>query len=1028
MSGSGSNPPRRQDDESLGLARTERFDRNLDSQREDAEITRTATTSPLHTAPPATELSDAINDWASLAGLLRAVAATPEVAPPARLEPGTVVNDSFRIEGELGAGGMGVVYLARDLRLGRRVALKLHAKLSAEEGFDRLMREATAMARLNHPNVLTVHEVGTLDGHVFIAMEYVDGWNLRTWVRDRKPDWREIHRVLVDAGRGLAAAHAADLVHRDFKPDNILIGKDGRVMVADFGLARAAAAATPTRRPKRPSTDPGETDTLDSKLTVTGALMGTPAYMAPEQGEAADVDDRADQFAFCVSLYEALYGKRPFAGSSFKELLENIEQGNVREPPPERKIPRWIRDVIMRGIRADPEERYPSMDALLDDLANDPVAARRRLMMSAGAMLAVAAVAATIGIVMVRKGGGSPGDVCGGAADEIAGTWSPDRRRAIRSAFLASKAPGADNTWRGVRALVDGYTSSWMAHYRIACEATHVHKTQSERIMDRRMACLEKRLDSLDALLGVFESMADKKVVSRAIRAATGLPSIPVCSNREYLDAQVKPPDDARTATRVNALRKQLARATATLIAGRTKEAKAVTREILTEARALSYEPLIAEVLLHLGRAQLRNNEHSAAAKTLEESYFTALKSRHDEVSGLAAAALVDLYHRQAKWKEATRWTKHALAEAERAGGTGDMPVVVWDSVGGLLASRGKYDQALAYRRKALTLQREIDADHPRVAQLLSSIGTTLDAKGDMLEAAKELERALALQEHTFGRDHLVLAVTLGNLGLVYNGLGKHDRAIAVQRRAVDISRKNLGEDVLETGYAWLNYGVALFGKGVYPEAKEAFLKALAIVEKRLGKKHPDVALCLNSLGVVEEASNHLEQALAYHRRALANHIASKGENHVDVAIVRNNIAVVLGKSKRYDEAIAEYLRAIRIFEKINAKHPRIAHSLHGLSTMYVEKGQPAKAIAPAERALELITKNKMDPLLRAKTELALGDALWLSGRDRRRALELVTAASAGFDKLGKRGQSYAEYARTWLKRGSPPAHVPRPQ
>jgi WD40 repeat protein/predicted Ser/Thr protein kinase len=304
----------------------------------------------------------------------------------------------FTIVRKLGAGGMGVVYIAYDEQLDRRVAVKLlRNTAAASEARVRLEREAQAMARLSHPNVVTVHEVGEHDEQVFVAMEFVDGEDLRQWLGRSKRAWREVLAVFLQAGEGLAAAHEAGIVHRDFKPDNVLVGNDGRVRVADFGLANRVHVATeelPTE---------SQRSRLGVLLTRTGAVLGTPAYMAPEQIRGAAIDGRADQFSFCVALWEGLYGARPFAGKNFVELSTAITTGNVEAPPPDSGVPTWLREVMLRALAPDPNERFGSMREMLDVLARDPEARRRRLAIRGGLGLGVLAVVGALAGLTVNE-------------------------------------------------------------------------------------------------------------------------------------------------------------------------------------------------------------------------------------------------------------------------------------------------------------------------------------------------------------------------------------------------------------------------------------------------------------------------------------------------------------------------------------------------------------------------------------------------------------------------------------------------
>ncbi len=326
------------------------------------------------------------------------------VDPESDIQYGTKIG-RFLVVGELGRGGMGVVYSAHDRELDRKVALKvLRAAAATEEERMRMLREGQAMARITHPNVITVYEVGVEGNLVFLAQELLDGGTLGKWLSTpHSPP--EVIDKFVAAGRGLAAAHAAGLVHRDFKPDNVLLGKDGRVRVSDFGLARALA--------------PGEEDLpsatranmaraqLDlarspmSPLTRTGAVMGTPMFMAPEQHEGERADERSDQFSFAVALYHALYGDWPFAGKTAVALADNVIAGRLQPPPKGAQVSARLRQILVRALATKPADRYPSMDALLADLTRPPGRKLRNVALAIG--VATLAAGAVVGGYVLRE-------------------------------------------------------------------------------------------------------------------------------------------------------------------------------------------------------------------------------------------------------------------------------------------------------------------------------------------------------------------------------------------------------------------------------------------------------------------------------------------------------------------------------------------------------------------------------------------------------------------------------------------------
>jgi serine/threonine protein kinase/formylglycine-generating enzyme required for sulfatase activity len=285
----------------------------------------------------------------------------------------------------LGTGGAGVVYAAYDPELDRKVALKVlrpqEATGDAERRQARLLREARAIAKVSHPNVVAIFDVGVNDGQVFLAMEYLAGGTLRQWMGARRRPWREVVAMFIEIGRGLAGAHAEGLIHRDFKPDNVLLDKAEKPKVLDFGLVRLTtdleSSGSSPSLPSLPAVA-GTARDAQKALTRTGSLVGTPAYMAPEQFLGLPIDARTDQFAFCVALFEALYGERPFEGENVLNLAVSVTEGRVRPDAKRTDVPGWVRSAVFRGLQAKPDQRFSSLERLLAVLENDPVVRRRR--------------------------------------------------------------------------------------------------------------------------------------------------------------------------------------------------------------------------------------------------------------------------------------------------------------------------------------------------------------------------------------------------------------------------------------------------------------------------------------------------------------------------------------------------------------------------------------------------------------------------------------------------------------------------
>jgi len=373
-----------------------------------------------------------------------------------------VLIGRFEVIESIGAGGMGVVYRARDPRLGREVALKLlHPEiLGGEIERARLLREAQALAQLSHPNVVQLYEVGEHDEGLFLAMEYVPGQSLRRWQASGAHGWRELVSIYIQAGQGLAAAHDADLVHRDFKPDNCIIDGQGRVRVLDFGLVRAGAEEYITIKDSgvgdaSSSLDPKIHDPRD-RLTDARTILGTLVYMPPEQLHGRIVDARADQFSFCVALYEALHGERPYAGETFAELESAYARGESRSLPKSSRVPKRVRDVLRRGFAVDSQERWSSMHALLDELER-LVAPKTRPWLALGVMGGMVA----IGVGLARDPGEE--DRCVGSRAELEEVWNEGRKQAVKASILATELSYASGVWERVEPALEKYADAWVA-------------------------------------------------------------------------------------------------------------------------------------------------------------------------------------------------------------------------------------------------------------------------------------------------------------------------------------------------------------------------------------------------------------------------------------------------------------------------------------------------------------------------------------------------------------------------------------
>jgi eukaryotic-like serine/threonine-protein kinase len=490
----------------------------------------------------------------------------------------------FTVLERLGAGGMGAVYAAYDPDLDRSVALKL-VPLPAS-GREAALAEAKALARLSHPHVVPVYDVGSDGGHVYIVMELVRGETLERWAKGRPRS--EVLDAYRQAGEALAAAHAVGLIHRDFKPSNAVVGRDGRVRVIDFGLA-CEAAADPGRR-DRDRQPPG----------------GTPRYMAPEQAGGAAVTAAADQYSFAVSLAEGLAASPGLAGAAGVSL------------------PRWLEAVIARGRAEDPAARFSSMRELLRALGRDPGRLwRRRLAVAAASLLAGLAVLAAYVAVLARK------NVCREGESRLALVW-PAAERAAALARIAGMGVYGQALAPWLERELGDHARRWVSGHHDSCLA-HRRGLQSGALLDRRMACLERGRAGL-ASVSAIVATADAKSLPEVALAVRALPDPDACGDLQALLSGVAPPAPARAAAVADA-RARVEGARVQVAAGRYQQAKTAAEAAAAEARALGYRPLLAEALLVAGQARMALSARAEAVPALAEAATVAVEVGADALA-----------------------------------------------------------------------------------------------------------------------------------------------------------------------------------------------------------------------------------------------------------------------------------------------------------------------------------------------------------------------------------------------------------
>jgi predicted Ser/Thr protein kinase/Flp pilus assembly protein TadD len=804
----------------------------------------------------------------------------------------------YAIGKRVGRGGMGEVFRGEDTELDRPVALK---RLLAKTERAELVREARAAARLQHPNVVGVYEIVDADDGAFLAMEWIDGVTLRVWLQEEKRSWREVVTLMIAVGRGLAAAHAAGILHRDFKPENILVDRAGRPRVADFGLARAATA------PK----------TTEAELALGSgtALAGTQGYIAPELYEGASATERSEQYAFAIVLFEALHGIHPFGGDSALEMWRDMSAGNVRDG--RARLPTWLGRVLARGLSAKPADRWPDLPTFLDALERG----LRRTW-----------VPALIGVVMLGAFGitaaallKSPAltATCG---DELVDmVWSPAAQREVGTQLSAAR-PGSPTT---ALAFVGQWTESWRLQRRAACTAK-----RDER--QARTSCLDRQLGELRAQIAVW-TRADAGVADRAATAAAALPDPNACVGAPVT---IGSPATIELTARIDALHRS----------GRNVDAQHELPALLTLVAIEKDSDTRAAALLSASAVELDAHVRGPA----REHAVAAAKAAQDDrrlASALLAqaTALID----EKRYAEAIGMCDAVDALVARGVPHGERVATIRAHA---LDQLGKFDDSIAEYRRAISALEPLAARDParalELANAIGALGSTLGQAGKLADGAVELRKGLAIEEAQLGSTHPEVGRTLHDLAGLERDLGDVAGAKRDFLRTRAIFAADYGEKSFEIIELDSSLADIAFIEGDPDRGEELANRAAdSLAHSRLDE--PMLASRIESqLGMVLQNRDRCADAIPHYERAAAESVRAK-EAPDQQALAQTNLAVCLADVKRDDEARAALEKALADWEGTNA--PERAQAWAILADLEARAGKKAAAIATAQLALGAI-------------------------------------------------------------------------
>jgi eukaryotic-like serine/threonine-protein kinase len=852
-------------------------------------------------------------------------------------------DDRYELADEIARGGGGRIVVARDRRLGRSVAVKL--PLHDDASALRLVREAQVMARLEHPSIVAVHDLcRDVDGAPFYVMKLLGGQTLRDRIAGLAFDERiALLPTMIAIAEGVAYAHSRGVVHRDLKPGNVIVGEFGEVAIIDWGLARAIGADAPA----------AGVDTLppDDGVTLTGAVVGTPAYMPPEQARGEPTDLRSDVYALGAILYQLLGGAHPYTGHDAMTTLTALLE---RPPTPltelQPRVPADLAAIVAKAMARDPADRYPTARELTDDLRNyqtGRLVAAHRYTPWARARRWLRRHQVAVGVAALVLAGGSA----------VAVAW-PDRGADPR-AMCARAGERVGEVWAGGGAagsggaMLDAYAGQLRAARVAACEATHVRGEQSAETLDARMTCLDRRLDDLRATAALLESATTALDTDRIVEAISGLPDLAPCADPDYLRAAVPMPTDAAVREQVIALRGVVAEAKAVGRAGRFEASLGLARHAAAALPVDAYPPLAAEARLAVGEALMQLGRYPEAEVELRAAGQLADAARADVIRGEAMLALASVYDALERVDDRARVLAELEAVTTRIASL-ELEAYRLAALADLAAFKGDLDEAVRLAERALdTGERAPDRDAITLADLHTGLGNRLAQARRADDAEPHFRKVLELDEAVLGADHDKTGYASANLAALLHQLGRHDEALQHYDRALAIITRTRGPEHRATISVRTNRATLQSALRRYDDAYAELQELLAVAERVAGPDSQAVGNALYNLGDNRSRAKDHVRAEEWFRRALAHHERTLGPDHVLSAGDRWGIAHSLINQGRPGEAVPLLEQALATQRKeLGEDTEDVAYSHYDLGQALLKLGKIDRAIVELEAAL----------------------------------------------------------------------------
>lgn len=855
----------------------------------------------------------------------------------------------FTVVRKLGEGAMGLVYLVYDPVLDRKVALKLlhpiaQSKLGAQADAA-LTLEARAIARLAHPNVVTVFEVGEADGRAFLSMEFVEGEDVAHWLRREHRTRDQILEVFIGAGRGLAAAHEADIVHRDFKPQNVLVAADGRARVADFGLARERVEGV------------SESELTTGENVRSTSVAGTPAYMAPEVRDGFVATAAADQYSFCVALFEALVGHLP---------------GN---DAPKTRLPAALASALTRGLAGDPQQRHVSMAELLDRLERVRQGRGRAVITAVVALPIVASCAWWLGARTTDPG-------CGASDTAWADAFPPHRRAQLREQI--ERTAGASVNVERVVAALDKFGDRWLDARQDACARQETGQTSVLSELER--ACLARGLGEVETVVATLLD-GDRGVVRRSAKLVDELSAPERCAERSEILLRARPPTDTSARASFEEIRSSIVAANVTLRAGRTEAALEELTSIEAGVRSLAHPLVDAEFALALGRAQNEAQDFTAARRALVDAHHRAVTAGDHRLAADAATWMANLVGiERARHDEGLDWARLAEAQFANLSESADARLRLSRIVAGIHYGKSEYEAAVAVVDASLRdLAQQPDGERQtRIRGSLHLVRANALLELGQIDAAIESQLTAAAEfKVVLGDAHPAVGLAFNNLASSYNNKGDHEEAARYARDALAVFEASRDAWHTDLALAHNNIGTALASRGEFLECLPHFQRAAEIWTRAFGEVHPNVANVSGNIALALVSLDRDLEALEPARKALELNLELLGEGHADVLLQRSNVGRILRRVGRHAEAKSEFQRVVAQWRRGPGPPPgQLGAVQMELGIAHSDLEEWPEALTNLHASVATLESTETSEVILADAHFFLGKALWLGSHD----------------------------------------------